>query len=65
MIQSPPRQQVKRYDMQYQRAKLLTKLGGNTSALERLLEHERQRQPGRDEVTLYIAISEQIERDKR
>jgi hypothetical protein len=53
------------YDVRYYRTKLLNKLGGNASALERLLERERQRQPGCDESTLYISISEQIEWDSR
>jgi hypothetical protein len=53
------------YDVRYYRGKLLNKLGGNVSALERLLERERQLQPGCDELILYSAISEQIARDNR
>ncbi len=52
------------HDSRYHRSKLLNRLGGNALALERLLERERRRHPEYDELSLYAAISEQVERDK-
>ena len=53
------------YDYQHLRAKVLTRLGGNVAALQRLLERERGRNPGCRESVLYERIIEQLERDQR
>jgi len=49
-----------------QRRKLaLARLGGNRSALQRLLEYERRRQPNATELELLEAVIDSLERDRR
>jgi len=53
------------YQLGFLRNKALVSFGGNVTALERLLEHERQRRPGCDEMDILTAVVDQLERDRR
>jgi len=61
-LDSKPKEE---YQLGFLRNKALVSFGGNVTALERLLEHERQRRPGCGEMDILTAVVDQLERDRR
>ena len=63
---TPPRVEPSTFDPMIHRPKVvLARLGGDRDLLDRLLEFERRRQPGADDLALLDAVAESLERDRR